>query len=156
MITLCLGHRKAWVIRSIYYFPALISHNYSVFKIGDLGVSRQLSEDTVMIRTFYGTPYYLSPEILQNLPYNEKTDIWSLGILLYEWCCFVTPFRASSLVELMKLVLQGNVFSKYLSNVFSNPLKGLIKSLLAQEYKKRPNIAQVVEYVAQQVDVSVA
>lgn len=58
-----------------------------------MGVSRQVSEDTIMLNTFYGTPLYLSPELVENQPYNEKTDIWSLGIILYEMACLRLPFR---------------------------------------------------------------
>jgi serine/threonine protein kinase len=53
------------------------------------GVSRQVSEETVMLNTFYGTPLYLSPELVENRPYNEKTDMWSLGECVLEFgCCF--------------------------------------------------------------------
>ena len=55
-----------------------------IVKIADLGVSRQLSEDTLLLNTFYGTPLYISPELVENKPYNEKAEIWSLGIILNE------------------------------------------------------------------------
>ena len=37
-----------------------------------------------MAGTAVGTPYYLSPEICQNKRYNQKSDIWSMGCVLYE------------------------------------------------------------------------
>ncbi len=53
-------------------------------KLGDFGVSRQLSDQTVLLQSFYGTPLYLSPEIIDGRGYTAQTDMWSLGVLLYE------------------------------------------------------------------------
>lgn len=61
-------------------------------KVGDFGVGRVMSDNTLMVDTMYGTPLYLSPELCQNEPYNSKTDIWSCGVLLYELCALDTPF----------------------------------------------------------------
>jgi serine/threonine protein kinase len=66
-------------------------------KVGDFGVSRVMSPDTLMVDTMYGTPLYLSPEICQNEPYTAKTDIWSCGVLLYELCALDTPFPGNAL-----------------------------------------------------------
>ena len=51
-------------------------------KIADLGVGRRMSAETHVLNTFYGTPLYASPELCDNASYNEKTDIWSLGVVL--------------------------------------------------------------------------
>jgi serine/threonine protein kinase len=56
-------------------------------KLGDFGVSRQMTEQTMMLNSFYGTPLYLSPEIIAGHGYTEKTDVWSLGVLLFELLC---------------------------------------------------------------------
>jgi len=56
-------------------------------KIADLGVGREVSQQTAMLHTFYGTPLYASPELVDNQPYNEKTDVWSLGVVLCVCCC---------------------------------------------------------------------
>ena len=48
-----------------------------------------------MTQTFYGTPLYASPELCDNLPYNEKTDIWSLGVVLYELAALTPPFNGA-------------------------------------------------------------
>jgi NIMA (never in mitosis gene a)-related kinase len=65
-----------------------------VIKIGDLGAEKQL--ETSMAQTIVGTPYYLSPELCEEKPYNQKTDIWSLGCVLYEMCTFNHPFEATN------------------------------------------------------------
>lgn len=56
-----------------------LTGNGDEVKIGDLGVSRVLKTDSEMARTQVGTPYYVSPEIWKNRPYDAKCDIWSLG-----------------------------------------------------------------------------
>ena len=49
----------------------------------------------LVTQTFYGTPLYASPELCDNLPYNEKTDIWSLGVVLYELAALTPPFNGA-------------------------------------------------------------
>ncbi|XP_053796319.1 serine/threonine-protein kinase Nek1 isoform X9 [Vidua chalybeata] len=55
-------------------------------QLGDFGIARVLNSTAELARTCIGTPYYLSPEICQNKPYNNKSDIWALGCVLYEMC----------------------------------------------------------------------
>lgn len=55
-------------------------------KLGDFGIARVLSHTKDIAKTVVGTPYYLSPEIIENRPYSFSSDIWSLGVLLYEMC----------------------------------------------------------------------
>lgn len=54
-----------------------------------------------------GTPYYLSPEIIESKPYSFKTDIWSLGVILYELCSLKPPFNADSLHFLALKIVRG-------------------------------------------------
>lgn len=54
-----------------------------------------------------GTPYYLSPELVQNKPYNTKSDIWSLGANLYEMCTLKPPFDAPSIQTLILKIVKG-------------------------------------------------
>ena len=68
-----------------------------VVKLGDFGIARVLSHTRSKAKTVVGTPYYLSPEIIRNEPYSFKSDIWSLGVLLYEMAALQPPFNAQSL-----------------------------------------------------------
>ena len=66
-------------------------------KIGDLGVAKILENmETDFATSKVGTPYYLSPEVCEDRPYNSKSDIWSLGCMLYEMCTLKHPFEAKN------------------------------------------------------------
>lgn len=54
-----------------------------------------------------GTPYYLSPEMINNIPYSFKSDIWSIGVVLYELCSLKPPFSGENLNNLALNILKG-------------------------------------------------
>ena len=62
-------------------------------KLGDFGLSKALSSHTFFAQTYVGTPYYMSPELMQEKSYDSKSDIWSLGCLIYELCALKPPFH---------------------------------------------------------------
>lgn len=72
----------------------------NIVKLGDFGIARVLSNTGSKAKTVVGTPYYLSPEIIESHPYSFKSDVWSLGVLLFEMCALQPPFNATSLHQL--------------------------------------------------------
>ncbi|XP_048837855.1 serine/threonine-protein kinase Nek3 [Brienomyrus brachyistius] len=76
-------------------------------KLGDFGSSCVLNSAKAYACTYVGTPYYVSPEIWDNKPYNNKSDVWSLGCVLYELCALCHPFQASSWKSLILKVCRG-------------------------------------------------
>ena len=76
-------------------------------KLGDFGLARVLHHDTSFAKTFVGTPYYMSPEQMSKNLYNEKSDIWSLGCLVYEMCALVPPFTAPNQKVLAEKIKHG-------------------------------------------------
>ena len=76
-------------------------------KVGDLGVAKLLGQTQNMAHTIVGTPYYLSPELCEEKPYNHKSDIWSLGCVLYELCTFRHPFEAKNQGALIMKIVRG-------------------------------------------------
>ena len=74
--------------------PPISGHSPTHPQIGDFGVSKVLENTGQLARTAVGTPYYLSPEICENKPYNNKSDVWSLGCVLYELCTLRNAFDA--------------------------------------------------------------
>ena len=78
-----------------------------LIKLGDFGIARILDNTLAVARTMVGTPYYISPEIVESKPYSFKTDIWSLGVILYEMCALKPPFDANNLPNLAKKICAG-------------------------------------------------
>ena len=76
-------------------------------KLGDFGIAKILRSTLAKAKTSLGTPYYISPEIVENKPYSIKTDIWSLGCVLYELCALRPPFDGKSLDFLCMKILKG-------------------------------------------------
>lgn len=89
-----------------------------------------------------GTPYYLAPELWRNEPCTKKSDIWALGVILYEMCCFQYPFPATEIEELENKVLNEKMH-KISVNV--NALfQDLITKMLRKDSKKRPCIEEII------------
>ena len=82
-----------------------------------------------------GTPYYLSPEICEDKPYDHKSDVWSLGCILYEMATLKRAFNGQSLPGLVLKILRG----KYppLPARYSGSLKGLVDCML----KLKPQVS---------------
>ena len=106
-----------------------------VLKLGDLGVSRSVGPNTEMLKSFYGTPLYASPELMDNKPYNDRSDIWSLGVVLYELATYEPPFMAPSLVALARCISKGHYAP--LPNSRSPHLQGAVAAMLQVRRGKR-------------------
>ena len=72
-----------------------------------------------------GTPYYMSPEVLKHDGYNSKSDIWSIGCLLYEMCTFKHAFEGQGLIGVMYKIMECEV--PELPNFYSKELNDLFK-----------------------------
>jgi serine/threonine protein kinase len=118
-------------------------------KIADLGVSRQLSDDTMLASTFYGTPLYISPELCHNEPYSEKTDIWSLGVVLYELAALRTPFVGGSVVELARGITRGTY--PPLPASYSTTMVESVRTMLRTAAAARPTIDQYCLWLQQRL-----
>ncbi len=68
-------------------------------KISDWGLSRIISESTTTTSTSF-TPFYAAPEQIQNKSKDKRTDIWQLGVILYELITGTLPFTGDSMVEI--------------------------------------------------------
>lgn len=103
-------------------------------KIGDLNVSKVL-KDKFLINTQIGTPTYSSPEVWEDKPYSYKSDLWSVGCIIYEMCCLRPPFKGKSIEELCDNICNGR-FEK-ISSRYSEDLWYMIKMLLEVDVNKR-------------------
>ncbi|XP_007481416.1 serine/threonine-protein kinase Nek2 isoform X3 [Monodelphis domestica] len=112
-------------------------------KLGDFGLARILNHDTSFAKTFVGTPYYMSPEQMNRLSYNEKSDIWSLGCLLYELCALMPPFTAFSQKELAEKIREGKF--RRIPYRYSDELNDIITKMLNLKDYCRPSVEEILE-----------
>jgi len=114
-----------------------------MIKLGDFGIARVLSSTRENARTMVGTPYYLSPEIIDNKPYSFKSDIWSMGVVLYELCALRPPFDAQTLPQLAMKIVKGQY--NPIPSHYSRELRNLVACLLELNPSKRPSVHDVLK-----------
>lgn len=137
---MCLGvnhiHKKRVLHRDIKSKNVFLTQNGKV-KLGDFGSARLLSNPMAFACTYVGTPYYVPPEIWENMPYNNKSDIWSLGCILYELCTLKHPFQANSWKSLILKICQGSLSP--LPSHYCCELQYLIKQMFKKNPSHRPS-----------------
>jgi len=111
-----------------------------LLKLGDLNVSKVAKQG--LMRTQTGTPYYASPEVWYDKPYDYKSDIWSLGCVIYEMITLLPPFRANSMQALSSKVKKG-VYADIPSH-FSDDLRKVVSRCLQLDSKNRPSCDQIL------------
>ena len=110
-------------------------------KIGDMNVSKVIKEK--VLRTQTGTPYYASPEVWKDEPYSYKSDLWSIGCVIYELCALRPPFKGKDLDELYGNVCKGNI--ERISHIYSDDLWKMIMMLLQVDVKKRVDCKEFLD-----------
>ncbi|KAM9192729.1 serine/threonine-protein kinase Nek3 isoform 2-T4 [Dugong dugon] len=137
---MCLGvnhiHKKRVLHRDIKSKNIFLTQNGKV-KLGDFGSAHLLCNPMAFACTYVGTPYYVPPEIWENMPYNNKSDIWSLGCILYELCTLRHPFQANSWKNLILKICQGSISP--LPSHYSCDLQYLIKQMFKRNPSHRPS-----------------
>jgi NIMA (never in mitosis gene a)-related kinase len=112
-------------------------------KIGDLGVAKSMLYNS-FADTFVGTPYYLSPEICEEKPYNEKSDIWSLGCILYEMITLKKPFDGANPASVIVKIIKGK-YEPIDSESNNKQLIYILDRMLEKNIKKRFNIHEILK-----------
>ena len=112
-------------------------------KLGDFGIARVLRNTSDCARTYIGTPYYCSPEICQEQPYSYKSDVWSLGCVLYEMATLRHAFDADSMRHLVIKILRS--VPPQVPAVFSEDLRSLIAHMLTKDPRRRPSVHELVQ-----------
>ena len=112
-----------------------------ICKLGDLNVSKVARKGLGYTQT--GTPYYASPEVWEERPYDSKSDVWSLGCVIYEMITFRPPFQAQSMEELYKKVMRG-VYPKVPSR-YSEDLNDAVKLMIQVESGARPSCEELLK-----------
>ncbi|XP_065325797.1 serine/threonine-protein kinase Nek1 isoform X3 [Pelmatolapia mariae] len=112
-------------------------------QLGDFGIARVLNSTVELARTCIGTPYYLSPEICENKPYNNKSDIWALGCVLYEMCTLKHAFEAGNMKNLVLKIIRGSY--PPVSCHYSQELRFLLAQLFKRNPRERPSVNSILD-----------
>ncbi|KAL0480307.1 Nek2 [Acrasis kona] len=118
----------------------MLDDNHDV-KLGDFGLARMLGEDSHYAKTNVGTPYYMSPEQINEKAYDEKSDIWSLGCVIYELCMLSPPFEAMNHLSLAQKINKGQYPA--VSSKYTRVLSDLIRSMLTVDSSRRPSVDEI-------------
>lgn len=135
-------HECQIIHRDLKSANVLVTEDLSCVKITDMNVSKVMKKDFAKTQT--GTPFYASPEIWKEQPYNQSTDIWSLGCLLFEICMMTPPFEAKNLDELYEKV--SNRRLKEFDSLYSVELQKCIMKLLNLNPEKRPSCEEILAF----------
>ena len=117
-----------------------LGENNSV-KLGDFGLSKMIQSHD-FASTYVGTPFYTSPEICAAERYTLKSDIWSLGCVIYELCAREPPFNAKSHFQLVQKIKEGKVAT--LPRIYSAELMAVIRDCLKVNPDARPDTAALL------------
>ncbi|XP_051643895.1 serine/threonine-protein kinase 36 isoform X2 [Manacus candei] len=98
-----------------------------VVKLCDFGFARAMSIHTMVLTSIKGTPLYMSPELVEERPYDHTADLWSVGCILYELFVGTPPFYTNSIFQLVSLIVKDPVkWPTAMSPVFKSFLQGLL------------------------------
>ncbi|XP_017924062.1 serine/threonine-protein kinase Nek4 isoform X1 [Manacus vitellinus] len=125
----------------------------NIIKVGDLGIARVLENQYDMASTLIGTPYYMSPELFSNKPYNHKSDVWALGCCVYEMATLKHAFNAKDMNSLVYRIIEGKL--PPMPKDYSPQLVAIIQTMLSKKPEERPSVKSILRqpYIKQQISL---
>jgi len=135
-------HSNRIIHRDMKPQNVLIGSNGRI-KLCDFGFARAMSSNTIVLTSIKGTPLYMSPELVKELPYDGSSDLWSLGVILYELYVGQPPFYTNSIYSLINHIVKDPV--KYPVDI-SREFKSFLQGLLQKNPAKRLNWPNLLDH----------
>ena len=146
-LSLLVLHSKSIIHRDLKTQNIFLKEG--VLKLGDFGISKSLEDIDAFAMTQCGTLYYLAPEVCKGESYNNKADIWALGVIIYELITLRKPFDTREGVQSTDGAFQtlfDMITNKPLEQLppgTDSDLQVLIRAVLNKDKDQRPNIFQL-------------
>ncbi|PAA92124.1 hypothetical protein BOX15_Mlig001227g2, partial [Macrostomum lignano] len=129
----------------------LLGNNGAV-KLCDFGFARSMGINTMVLTSIKGTPLYMSPELMEEKPYDHSADLWALGCILYELLTGSPPFSTNNIIELVRKVVNESI---HWPSTMSAGCRSFLQGLLQKDPRKRLNWPELLrhEWVVDGIDV---
>ena len=133
-------HKRKIIHRDLKSANIFLMKN-GICKLGDLNVAKVVENG--LLRTQTGTPYFASPEIWEDKPYSFKSDIWSIGCILYQMAGLKMPFQGKNIKEVYYNLKNINI--PPLPEIYSPDLMYMVKKLLKLNPDQRPSTQEILD-----------
>ena len=128
-------HARGIVHRDVKPGNVLVTGDGRV-KITDFGIARSEDPGATLDTDVYGTPYYMAPEQIQGRPVDARTDVFALGVVVYEMLTGARPFPGSTVAEVAHRIVYGVPAEP---EVDGKPLTAAVREVLGQALAKDPD-----------------
>lgn len=119
----------------------LLTDKRRILKIADFGFAKRTTNDISMYDTICGSPMYMAPEIMRKQQYNKQTDMWSIGMILYEMLYGYHPYHKCKNIDELKRCIDIETVkippSETTNTNISSNCVDLLKLLLQKEVDRR-------------------
>ena len=109
-------------------------------KLGDLGCCKMLQRPDESTTNEFGSPQYLSPEVWRHGRCSHKSDIWSVGCVVYELLAFSPPFKEPSLLSKVLTTDADSLPAHY-----SSGIRALVFQMLSKDPGLRPGSTELLQ-----------